>query len=214
MQRIALFLLAFWCGAFAQNQPMNDSAAAKGAVAPIVDSVVAGIAKDSAGSHADLAVKDSAAAVAAPTLDTLPVVAAPVAPAIDSVALAREKAHRDSIRAAREEAASSMEWHTVSDSGAAPAAVGTKFPEPDGQVTSRPVQRSGIPFPEVPQEEEPRVLMWTGVGLSVVGLVAFFAFTSGGDKQADPVNLNPDTDPTAGNPDAKNQKTMTIRWSH
>jgi len=202
MQRIALFLLAFWCGAFAQNQPMNDSAATKAAVAPKVDSVVAGVAKD------------SVAAVAAPTLDTLPAVAAPVAPAIDSVALAREKAHRDSIRAAREEAASSMEWHTVSDSGAAPAAVGAKFPEPEGQVTSRPMPRSGIPFPEVPQEEESRVLMWTGVGLSVVGLVAFFAFTSGGEKQTDAVNLNPDTDPTAGNPDAKNQKTMTIRWSH
>lgn len=211
MQRLALFLLAFWCGAFAQNQPMNDSAAVQGTPAPKVDSAMATAVKDSAAGHA---VTDTVATVVAPTLDTLPVAAAPVAPAIDSVALAREKAHRDSIRAAREEAASSMEWHTVSDSGAAPAAVGTKFPEPDGQVTSRPVQRSGIPFPEVPQEEEPRVLMWTGVGLSVVGLVAFFAFTSGGDKQADPVNLNPDTDPTAGNPDAKNQKTMTIRWSH
>jgi len=211
MQRIVLFLLAFWCGAFAQNQPTNDSTAAKATPVPKVDSVTTAGVKDSVASRA---AKDTVRSVAAPSLDTLPAVAAPVVPTVDSVALAREKARRDSIRAAREEAASSMEWHTVSDSGTTPAAVGAKFPEPEGKAVSRPAQRSGIPFPEVPQEEESRVLMWTGVGLAAVGLVAFFAFNGAGEKQVDAVNLNPVTDPTAGNPDATNEKTMTIRWSH
>lgn len=236
MQRIVLFLLAFWCGAFAQNQPMNDSAAVQGTLAQKVDSAMATAGKDSVGipaakdtaaavtapamatavkdSAAGHVAKDTAAAVTAPTMDTLPTVAAPVVPAIDTVALAREKARRDSIRAAREEAATSMEWHTVSDSGTPPAVVGTKFPEPEGRVTSRPSERSAIPFPEVPEEQESRVLMWTGVGLSVVGLVAFFAFNGAGEKQTAAVDLNPVTDPTAGNPDATDEKTMTIRWSH
>jgi hypothetical protein len=56
--------------------------------------------------------------------------------------------------------------------------------------------------------------MWTGIGLAIACLVAFFAISGSGEKQTEEASLNPSTDPTAGNNDAKTQKTMTIRWSH
>lgn len=134
----------------------------------------------------------------------------------DSVFRARAAARRDSIQAAKEAAGSAVEWHAVSDSGEATVVTSLPglVPAVEAAVVSRPVKRASPALPEVPREEESKVLMWTGIGLAVVGLVAFFAISGAGEEQPDEPDLNPVTDPVAGNNDAKTQKTMTIRWSH
>jgi hypothetical protein len=134
----------------------------------------------------------------------------------DSVFRARAAARRDSIQAAKEAAGSAVEWHAVSDSGEATVVTSLPAlaPAVEAAVVSRPVKRTSPALPEVPREEESKVLMWTGIGLAVVGLVAFFAISGAGEEQPDELDLNPATDPVAGNNDAKTQKTMTIRWSH
>ncbi|MEN9355065.1 MAG: hypothetical protein RL318_2390 [Fibrobacterota bacterium] len=198
MQRYFL-LLAFLLGMFVPAQARSPRP--KAAPKPVlVDTALVSKASDSLNAVVPAVVVDSAAIKAAE----------------DSVFKARAAARRDSIAAAREEAGSSVEWRAVSDSGdagTAPKVVGPVATiEP--AVVSRPIQRSQTAFPEVPPEQESKILMWTGIGLAIAGLVAFFAISGSGEKQAEEASLNPTTDPTAGNNDAKTQKTMTIRWSH
>lgn len=205
MQRsLFLLLLLLACGVFAEG----DTATA--VPAPPTDSLVNPS-------------PDSSSQVAAPSLDTLPATTSVLSPeqlAALKEEMSRDKARRDSVRAAREEAASSVEWHAVGDSGA-PSVATQAAPElraapsvvPDAAVTTRP-SKPRLPIPEVPQEKEPNVLLWTGVGLAATGLIAWLIFTGNGETPKEEVDLNPVTDPTAGNSDAKTEKTMTIRWSH
>lgn len=204
MQRSLFLLLLLACGVFAEG----DTATA--VPAPPTDSLVNPS-------------PDSSSQVAAPSLDTLPATTSVLSPeqlAALKEEMSRDKARRDSVRAAREEAASSVEWHAVGDSGA-PSVATQAAPElraapsvaPDAAVTTRS-SKPRLPIPEVPQEKEPNVLLWTGVGLAATGLIAWLIFTGNGETPKEEVDLNPVTDPTAGNSDAKTEKTMTIRWSH
>ncbi len=205
MQRILFLLLVLTCGVFAAGDTV--------AVAPTVPVTADSLANSS---------PDSSPKVAAPGLDTVPATAS--APSPEQLAalkeeMSRDKARRDSLRAAREEAASTMEWHTVGDSGTSttvqsapePAALPVVAPEPAATTRS---SKPRLPIPEVPQEKEPNVLLWSGVGLAATGLIAWLIFTGNGSTPKEEVDLNPVTDPTAGNSDAKTEKTMTIRWSH
>lgn len=208
MQRslFLLLLLLLACGVFAEG----DTATA--VPAPPTDSLVNPS-------------PDSSSQVAAPSLDTLPATTSVLSPeqlAALKEEMSRDKARRDSVRAAREEAASSVEWHAVGDSGA-PSVATQAAPElraapsvvPDAAVTTRS-SKPRLPIPEVPQEKEPKVLMWVGLGLVATALevVAFLHLTRSSVTSKEEVDLNPVTDPTAGNSDAKTEKTMTIRWSH
>jgi len=131
---------------------------------------------------------------------------------IDSVAEAKDRAYRDSLRTAREEQQNSMEWHVVSDSGT--SATVTPLSESVQETThvaAPPPPRSRSPFPDVPEEQESRVLMWTGVSLAVVGLAAFLLFSN-----VDGVNDATAATPAPTNPgdaNAPTQKTMTIKWA-
>lgn len=169
------------------------------AVTPPPSSDTVAVARDSA-SHLPAAVAQDSASHA-------PVFV------VDSVAEAKDRAYRDSLRTAREEQQNSMEWHVVSDSGTA-ATVTPLAAEPVQETTrvapaSR--QRSSIPFPDIPEDQESRVLMYTGVSLAVVGLAAFLLFnnTDGVKDATNPsaVATNP------GDSNAPTQKTMTIKWA-
>ena len=165
---------------------------------------------------------DSSPQVAAPGQDTLPATATVLSPeqlAVLKEEMSRDKARRDSVRAAQEEAASTMEWHTVGDSGTSATVQLSPEPNPSLSVASEPAvttrsSKPRLPIPEVPQEQEPNVLLWAGVGLAATGLIAWLIFTGHRETPKEEVDLNPVTDPTAGNSDAKTEKTMTIRWSH
>lgn len=208
MQRILFLFLVLACGAFAAGD--TAVAAPEGTADPVAT---------------DSSTRPESGAspqVAAPGLDTVSVAAPALSPeqlAALKEEMARDKARRDSVRAAREEAASSMEWHSVSDSGTSatiqagpePGALPAVAPEPAATTRSA---KPRLPIPEVPQEREPNVLLWTGVGLAATGLIAWLIFTGNGTAPKEEVDLDPVTDPTAGNSDAKTEKTMTIRWSH
>lgn len=206
MQRIFFLLLVLSCGVFAEG----ETAFALPGTPATADSLTK-------------TAPDSTPRVAAPSLDTLPTTAAALTPeqlAALKEEMSRDKARRDSLRAAREEAASSVEWHAVGDSGSV-SVVSQAGPElrPAPSVASEPAvttrtSKPRLPIPEVPQEKEPNVLLWTGVGLAATGLIAWLIFTGNGETPKEEVDLNPVTDPTAGNSDAKTEKTMTIRWSH
>ncbi len=132
---------------------------------------------------------------------------------VDSLAEAKDRAYRDSLRTAREELQNTMEWHVVSDSGT--AATVTPLAAEPVQETTRVApasqKRSSIPFPDIPEDQESRVLMYTGVSLAVVGLATFLLFNNtDGVKDATSV-----TTPAAnqGDANAPTQKTMTIKWA-
>lgn len=220
MQRILFLFLVLACGVFAEG---GTSPASPGVPAVALSPVPAVDSARPAAPDSLKAAKDSAVQVAAPGLDTLPAGAGPALSPEQLAALkqemARDKARRDSVRAAREEAASSMEWHTVGDTATAiPSRESASVREapaiaPEAAASTR-AAKPRLPIPEVPQEREPRVLLWAGVGLAATGLLAWLIFTGNGKTPTEEVNLDPVTDPTAGNSDAKTNKTMTIRWSH
>jgi hypothetical protein len=136
--------------------------------------------------------------------------------AVTDSAAASQAQRRDSVRQAREESAGAVEWHTVSDSVAPAPSIqdmGKAAAVPDVAGTPQQPQRKS-PLPVVPRELEPRVLLWTGVGLAGVGIVAWFLFTSADGKVPQAADLDQATDPTSGNANAMTQKTMTIRWSN